>query len=121
MTVAFSYTRAVFYMLISYQEYLLFQFVPESPLWCTVIQFEVERKEGFYWLKHYQGPEMSVTFSNMLPGQQYHIRVRALSIVKPYPFSSILVTTKAGGKFSIHMFPLCSNVYHEKLVPISHF
>jgi hypothetical protein len=97
-------------MLITDKEYFLLQFVPESPLWCAVIQFEVERKEGLRWLKHYQGPEMTAIFSKMLPGQQYQIRVRALSNVEPYPFSSILVTTKAGGKFSIHMFPLYSNI-----------
>jgi hypothetical protein len=78
------------------------QFVPESPLWCAATQFEVERKEGLHWLKHYQGQEMTATFSNLLSGQQYQIRLHALTNGKPYPFSSVLTTTKDGGKFSKH-------------------
>ncbi|XP_021936972.1 uncharacterized protein LOC110838250 isoform X1 [Zootermopsis nevadensis] len=89
--------------------------VPESPIWCAARQFEVERKESLRWLKHYQGSEMTTTFSNMLPGQQYQIRVQALTNVgEKYPFSSVLLTTtKVGVPGKVHDIHLVSSTSQE--------
>jgi hypothetical protein len=68
-------------------------------MWCAVTAFEVEHKDGVRWLKLYQGKEMTTRVSNLLPGQQYQVRVRALSKDKAFPFSDvILIITKVGGK-----------------------
>jgi hypothetical protein len=64
-----------------------------------VTEFEVEDKDGPRWLKIYQGEEMTVKLSNLLPGQEYQIRVRALARNKAFPFSDVLLfTTEVGGK-----------------------
>jgi hypothetical protein len=65
-----------------------------------VTEFEVEHRDGLRWLKRYQGTEMTTRVSNLLPGQEYQVRVRALGRDKAFPFSDILmVTTKVGGKY----------------------
>jgi hypothetical protein len=78
---------------------MLFQFVSKSPVWCAVTAFEVEHKDGVRWSKLYQGKERTTRVSNLLPGQQYQVRVRALSKDKAFPFSDVvLIITKVGGK-----------------------
>jgi hypothetical protein len=68
-------------------------------VWCTVTEFEVEHNDGLRWLKLYQGKEMTTRVSNLLPGQEYQVRVRALGRDKTFPFSdTLLVITKFGGK-----------------------
>jgi translation elongation factor EF-4 len=64
-----------------------------------VTEFEVEHKDWLRWLKFYQGKEMTTRVSNLLPGQEYQVRVRARGRDKVFPFSDILVViTKVGGK-----------------------
>lgn len=68
-------------------------------------EFEVEYKDGIRWLKIYQGKEMTTRVSNMLPGQEYQVRVRALGRDKAFPFSDVfLVDTKFGGKCNIYLY-----------------
>ena len=68
-------------------------------MWCAVTVFEVEHKDGVRWLKLYEGKEMTTRVSNLLPGQQYQVRVRALSNDIAFPFSDVvLIITRVGGK-----------------------
>ena len=78
---------------------MLFQFVSKSPIWCEVTAFEVEHKDGVRWLKLYQGKETTTRVSNLLPGQQYQVRVRALNKDKAFPFSDVVsIITKVDSK-----------------------
>ena len=62
-------------------------------------EFEVEYEDGVHWLKLYQGKETTTRVSNLLPGQEYQVRVRALGRETAFPFSDIVsVVTKVGGK-----------------------
>jgi len=64
-----------------------------------VTEFVVEYEEGVHWLKLYQGKEMTTRVSNLLPGQEYQVRVQAVGRDEAFPFSDIiLVVTKVGGK-----------------------
>lgn len=73
-------------------------------------EFEVEYEDGVRWLKLYQGKEMTTRVSNLLPGQEYHVRVRALGRDKAFPFSDIVsVVTKFDGKYN-------KDAYTSKLV-----
>jgi translation elongation factor EF-4 len=75
-----------------------------------VTAFELKHKDGLRWLKLYQGKEMTTRVSNLLPGQQYQVQVRALSKGKAFPFSDIvMITTKVGGKCN-------QDVYTSKLM-----
>jgi hypothetical protein len=68
-------------------------------MWCPVTEFEMEDKDGLRWLKIYQGKEMTVKLSNLLQGQEYQIRVRALASDRAFPFSDVIsFTTEVGGK-----------------------
>jgi len=64
-----------------------------------VTEFEVEYEDGVRWLKLYEGKEMTTNVSNLLPGQEYQVRVRALGRDKAFPFSDIVsIITKFDGK-----------------------
>jgi hypothetical protein len=64
-----------------------------------VTEFELEDKDGLRWLKIYNGTEKATNLTNLLPGQEYQIRVRALARDKAFPFSdALLFTTAVGGK-----------------------
>ena len=59
----------------------------------------MEYEDGVHWLKLYQGKEMTTRASNLLSGQEYQVRVRALGRDKAFPFSDVVsVITKFGGK-----------------------
>jgi hypothetical protein len=83
------------------------QFVSKSREWCAVTEFEVEYEDGVHWLKLYQGKEMTTRMSNLLPDQEYQIRVRAVGRDKAFPFSDIVsVVTKVGGKCNKYIVPV---------------
>jgi hypothetical protein len=64
-----------------------------------VTEFGVEYEDGVRWLKLYQENETTTRVSNLLPGQEYQVRVRALGRDTAFPFSDIVsVITKVGGK-----------------------
>jgi len=64
-----------------------------------VTEFEAEYEDGVRWLKLYQGKEMTTRVSNLLPGQEYQFRVRAIGRDTAFPFSDIIsVVTKVGSK-----------------------
>jgi len=72
-----------------------------------VTEFEAEYEDGVRWLKLYQGKEMTTRVSNLLPGQEYQVRVRALGRDKTFPFSDIFsVITKVGGKCKSTLIPV---------------
>jgi hypothetical protein len=74
-------------------------------MWCAVTAFEVKYKDRWRWVKLYQGKEMTTRASNLLPGQQYQVRVRALSKGEAFPFSDVVMfITKIGGKCNQYVY-----------------
>lgn len=90
------------------------KFVPKSSEWCAVTEFEVEHKDWLRWLKFYQGKEMTTRVSNLLPGQEYQVRVRARGRDKVFPFSDILVViTKVGAPEKVYELRVVSDMNLE--------
>jgi hypothetical protein len=70
-----------------------------------VTEFELEYEDGVRWLKLYEGKEMTTRVSNLLPGQEYQVRVRALGRDKAFPFSDIVsVVTQFDGKYNKYAY-----------------
>ncbi|PSN41346.1 hypothetical protein C0J52_10387 [Blattella germanica] len=47
-------------------------------------------KEYWGWMQYSQGFDTMVTFENLLPGEEYEVRVRALTVTGPTPYSNVI-------------------------------
>ena len=56
-------------------------------------------KADWKWKLYYEGAEKVLSFSDLLPGEKYEVRVRGISVDGPMPFSEPLtVITQDEGK-----------------------
>ncbi|XP_069681400.1 uncharacterized protein [Periplaneta americana] len=85
-------------------------YTSESHLWCPVTHFEVQMKEYWRWLSHTTPNNLQTAkFTKLLPGQKYEIRVRAVTVDGPAPFSKVFVThTKDKTPRKVFQFELVS-------------
>ncbi|XP_069681553.1 tenascin-R-like isoform X2 [Periplaneta americana] len=90
-------------------------YTSESHLWCPVTHFEVQRKEYWRWVSHTTSDSVqTASFKELLPGLKYEIRVRAVTVDGPAPFSDILVAhTKDNTPWKVFNFELVSKTSNK--------
>ncbi|XP_069690484.1 uncharacterized protein [Periplaneta americana] len=89
-------------------------FPSDVPLWCPVSHFVVEWKEHSRWFLHSQVKNKTAEFTDLLPGQQYSVRVKAVTLDGPSSYSNILTgKTRDEAPSNVFEFELVSTTESE--------
>ncbi|XP_069681546.1 uncharacterized protein [Periplaneta americana] len=86
----------------------------EDPLSCPMLNFELELYEDWGWTQKFEGSTTSTTFTGLLPGHQYELRVRVITSGGEAPFSNVIkASTKDKDPEKVFDFRLISARFNE--------